>query len=426
MLDRTVTFILAGGVGSRLHPLTMERAKPSVPFGGKYRIIDFALSNCLHSGLRRVLVLPQYKSHSLFKHLRDGWSIYNPSLGDYITPVPPQMRTDESWYIGTADAIYQNLYLLERSGAEYVLVLAGDHIYRMDYAAMIANHVERRADVTIACMPVPLRDATEFGVLEVDAQHLVQGFVEKPAFPRPLPGQSDLALASMGIYVFNRKLLTKVLRADHDQADSQHDFGKNILPSLVGRERVQAYLFGGQEGRVTADRYWRDVGTIDSYYQANLDLLKPKPPIDLYQSNWSIRTAESQSPPARTRQGSQGNEPEIINSMLCAGTVVCGGAVWSSILSRSVTIDEDAVVEEALLFDGVQVGAGARLKRCIIDKEVVIPPGTEIGWNRVQDEQRFTVSPSGVVVVPKGYLFEPTIAPPHPLINGHRKSLATT
>ena len=424
MLDCTVTFILAGGVGSRLHPLTTERAKPAVPFGGKYRIIDFTLSNCLHSGLRRILVLPQYKSHSLFKHLRDGWSIYNPSLGEYITPVPPQMRTDESWYVGTADAIYQNLYLLERSGAEYVLVLAGDHIYRMDYAAMIASHVERQAAVTIACMPVALREASEFGVLEVDDNQLVQGFSEKPAHPKPLPGQPDQALASMGIYVFNRQLLTKVLRADHDRADSSHDFGKNILPGLVGKERVLAYSFGGREGRVTADRYWRDVGTIDSYYQANLDLLKPNPPIDLYQSNWPIRTAESQSPPARTRQGSQGNEPEIINSMLCAGSVVCGGAVWSSILSRLVTVDEDAVVEESLLFDGVKVGAGARLKRCIIDKDVVVPPGTDIGWNRAADEQRFTVSPQGVVVIPKGYVFAD---PPSPVLkssmNGHRKVL---
>lgn len=291
MLDRTLTFVLAGGVGTRLHPLTADRAKPAVPFGGQYRIIDFALTNCLHSGLRRVLVLPQYKSHSLMKHLRDGWSIFNPSLGEYVTPVPPQMRTDESWYSGTANAIYQNLYLLERSGADNVVILSGDHIYRMDYAAMLRFHAESLATVTVACMEVPVGEASSFGVMGVDVDGRVTTFEEKPDVPKTLPEDPERALVSMGIYVFSRELLVRSLREDHINPNSAHDFGKDILPTLIRSEAVYAYPFGGASGRVSVDRYWRDVGTIDSYYHANMDLLEPIPPIDLYQKSWQIRNA---------------------------------------------------------------------------------------------------------------------------------------
>ena len=267
MQDKTISIILAGGIGSRLHPLTADRAKPAVPFGGRYRIIDFTLSNCLHSGLRRILVLTQYKSQSLQKHLRDGWSIYNAELHEYITPVPPQMRTGDSWYRGTADAIYQNLYLLERSGAEYALILSGDHIYRMDYAAMLQHHHDSGADVTIACLTVGLEQARSFGVMTVDAQDRIVSFAEKPEHPRGMPGDPDHALASMGVYVFSLRLLAELLHDDHGD-NSTHDFGADILPSIVGRRRVHAYRFGGASGRVTADRYWRDVGTIDAYYDA--------------------------------------------------------------------------------------------------------------------------------------------------------------
>ena len=406
MLDRTVTFILAGGVGSRLHPLTADRAKPAVPFGGQYRIIDFALTNCLHSGLRRVLVLPQYKSHSLMKHLRDGWSVFNPSLGEYITPVPPQMRTNESWYSGTANAIYQNLYLLERSGADNVVILSGDHIYRMDYAAMLRFHAESLAAVTVACMDVAIEEASNFGVMGVDQESRVIAFDEKPALPRSLPDKPDRAMVSMGICVFSCELLVQALREDHADPNSAHDFGKNILPALIQTQDVYAYRFGGVAGRVSADGYWRDVGTIDSYYQANMDLLEPVPPIDLYQSTWQIRSANSQSPPARTVRGRFGNEPELINSLVSAGSIISGGSVWNSILSRDVRVDDDAVVQESILFDGVSVGPGSCLRRCIVDKGVQIPAGERIGFDLATDSARFTVTDSGIVVIPKGYRFK--------------------
>src|SRR5438093_5159863 len=265
MQDKTISIILAGGIGSRLHPLTADRAKPAVPFGGKYRIIDFTLSNCLHSGMRRVLVLTQYKSHSLQKHLRDGWSIFNPELREYITPVPPQMRTGESWYAGTADAIYQNLYLLERSGAEHVLIVSGDHIYRMDYAGMMEQHRERSADCTVACMDVLLEEARSFGVMATDGGSRIADFQEKPLDPRPMPDIPTRALASMGIYVFSLPLLCELLNRDHDDSRSSHDFGKDILPKLIHTHDVFSYRFGGDRGRVSQDRYWRDVGTIDAY-----------------------------------------------------------------------------------------------------------------------------------------------------------------
>jgi glucose-1-phosphate adenylyltransferase len=404
MQDKTISIILAGGIGARLHPLTAERAKPAVPYGGRYRIIDFTLSNCLHSGLRRILVLTQYKSHSLQKHLRDGWSIYNSELGEYITPVPPQMRTGESWYSGTADAIYQNLYLLERSGAEYALILSGDHIYRMDYAAMLQHHYDSGADLTVACLTVGLQEAKSFGVLTVDEEDRIVSFHEKPERPRNIPGDSEHALASMGVYVFSMNLLVQLLQEDHD-SDSTHDFGKDIIPSMMGTHRVIAYRFGGTSGRVTADRYWRDVGTLDAYYEANMDLLHPLPAIDLYQGDWPIRTYEGQHPPARSVPGRSGREAEIVNCMLASGTLVIGGTLRHAILFPNVRVEEGAVVENSLLFHGVTVGEGAQVRRCIVDKHVVIPPGERIGFDRARDAERFTVSDCGVVVIPKGYRF---------------------
>jgi glucose-1-phosphate adenylyltransferase len=404
MLEKTISIILAGGIGSRLHPLTADRAKPAVPFGGRYRIIDFTLSNCLHSGLRRILVLTQYKSHSLQKHLRDGWSVYNPELEEYITPVPPQMRTGESWYSGTADAIYQNLFLLERSGAEYALILSGDHIYRMDYAAMLQRHHDSGAELTVACLTVSLDEARSFGVMTVDAEDRIVSFNEKPDNPRSIPGDPGHALASMGVYVFSMKLLSKLLNEDHDR-DSAHDFGKNIIPSMVGVHRLMAYRFGGTSGRVTADRYWRDVGTIDAYYEANMDLLEPMPAIDLYQEDWTIRTYEGQHPPARSVHGLSGREAEIVNCMLASGTLVVGGTLRHSILFPNVRVEEGAKVEHSLLFPGVTVGEGAQLQRCIVDKHVVIPAGERIGFDRARDAERFTVSDRGIVVIAKGYKF---------------------
>jgi len=404
MLGQTIGIILAGGVGARLHPLTAERAKPAVPFGGRYRIIDFTLSNCLHSGLRRILVLTQYKSQSLQKHLRDAWSIYNPELGEYITPVPPQMRTGESWYSGTADAIYQNLYMLERSGAEYALILSGDHIYRMDYAAMLQHHYDCGAALTVACLTVDVEQARSFGVMTVDKEDRIVSFNEKPENPRTIPGDSGHALASMGVYVFSMNLLAQILHEDHG-SDSTHDFGRDILPSIVGRHRVTAYRFGGASGRVTPDHYWRDVGTIDAYYEANMDLLKPMPSMDLYQGDWPIRTYEGQHPPARSVPGKSGREAEIVNCMLASGTLIVGGTLRHAILFPNVRVEEAAVVDNSLLFEGVTVGEGAQLQRCIIEKHVVIPAGERIGFEPARDAERFTVSDCGIVVIPKGYRF---------------------
>jgi glucose-1-phosphate adenylyltransferase len=321
-------------------------------------------------------------------------------------PVPPQMRTGESWYAGTADAIYQNLYLLERSGAELVLILSGDHIYRMDYAAMLKFHRDKGADITIASMEVRREKAQAFGILSVDENENIVDFQEKPLNPTPTPNKPEFSLASMGVYVFSPGLLSDLLKMDHQNPASGHDFGKDILPSLARSHKMSAYRFGGTAGRVTQDRYWRDVGTIDAYYDANMDLLKPEPSIDLYQKDWPIRTYEGQYPPARTVVGKSGKEAIIINCMLASGTVITGSSVTHSILFPNTRVEEGAVVEASLLFEGVTVGAEASLKKCIIDKYVQIPAGETIGLDPVKDAERFTVSECGVAVVPQGYRFD--------------------
>lgn len=405
MFEDTLTVVLAGGHGSRLQPLTSDRAKPAVPFGGKYRIIDFTLVNCLHSGLRRILVLTQYKSHSLQKHLRDGWSLFNPELGEYITAVPPQMRTGEGWYGGTADAVYQNLYMLKRSGAERVLILSGDHIYRMDYAAMLRFHESQTAELTVACMEVPQEQARQFGVMSVDESGRVVHFEEKPDKPSPIVGDPGYSLASMGIYIFSIDVLLRELQADHQRQDSAHDFGNDIIPRLIGQADVFAYRFGGESGRVSPDRYWRDVGTLDSFYEANMDLLNPVPSLNLYQPDWPIRTYQAQYPPARTVPGRHGNEGMFLNSIISGGVIIIGGGVEHSVLFPNVTIGEEAMIHNSILFNNVEVGEGARLEKCIVDKDVKIPPGELIGVDRGLDASRFTISDKGVVVVPKGYRF---------------------
>ncbi|WP_455206205.1 glucose-1-phosphate adenylyltransferase [Kaarinaea lacus] len=407
MLTKTLTVVLAGGVGSRLQPLTNQRAKPAVPFGGKYRIIDFTLTNCLHSGLRRILVLTQYKSHSLQKHLRDGWSIFNPELGEYITTIPPQMRTGNNWYSGTADAIYQNLYLIERSEADWVVVLSGDHIYRMDYAPMIEFHRQSGASATIACMEVSLKDAHQFGIMSLDHNGKVIGFEEKPQHPKPIDNNPDLALASMGIYVFSTGDLLEAVTHDHDDTSSDHDFGKNILPKMMETQRVYGYRFGGESGRVSPDKYWRDVGTLDAFYDANMDLLEAIPPLNLYQNDWPIRTYSGQHPPARTAQGTYGSEGIFINSIVSSGSVISGGSVQESILFNNVRVNNEAIVERSILFEGVEIGNGARIKNCIIDKNVKVPDGEEIGYDLEKDRQRFVVSANNIVVIPKAFQFQP-------------------
>ncbi|MEJ2619735.1 MAG: sugar phosphate nucleotidyltransferase [Candidatus Thiodiazotropha sp.] len=373
MLDKTLTVILAGGNGSRLKPLTLERAKPAVPFGGQYRIIDFTLANCLHSGLRRVLVLTQYKSHSLQKHLRDGWSLFNPELSEYITAVPPQMR--------------------------------GDHIYRMDYAPLLAFHEEHSSGVTLASMEVPVSEASQFGVMGADEQGRVTSFEEKSENPQPCTPGDENALVSMGIYVFSLDQLITILEEDHQRAGSGHDFDFDILPKLVVEDAVYTYRFGGKAGRVSRDRYWRDVGTLDSYYESNMQLLDPQPALDLYQPEWPIRTHHLQYPPARTVPGVSGSEGIFINSIVANGVLIVGGSVQRSILFPNVRIGDEAVIHNSILFEGVEVGDGAELDNCIIDKGVVIPPRERIGFDKVADAERFSVSDKGIVVVPKGYQF---------------------
>tara|TARA_R110001583_G_scaffold9945_4_gene46304 strand:- start:11593 stop:12810 length:1218 start_codon:yes stop_codon:yes gene_type:complete len=405
-MQDTLTVVLAGGVGSRLSPLTDNRAKPAVPFGGKYRIIDFTLTNCLHSGLRRILVLTQYKSHSLQKHLRDGWSVFNPELGEYITAVPPQMRKGNKWYSGTADAINQNLWLLSRSEAKYVVVLSGDHIYRMDYAPMLQSHKDNGADLTVGCMEVPIKEACEFGVMAIDENNKIIAFEEKPENPPPLPSDSEKSLASMGIYIFTTDALIDALEKDAGNPDSSHDFGKDIIPALIKKEKIYSHKFGEQSGRVTKDAYWRDVGTIDSFYQANMNLLEPVPPMDLYQSNWAIRTYERQLPPARTTSSATGNEGVFINSLVSSGVIISGGSVQNSVLSSNVKINDNAMIKGSILFDYVEVGENCQLKNCIIDKHVKVPAGTQIGYNKEEDAKLFKISEGGIVVIPESYQFE--------------------
>ncbi|EKA7348084.1 glucose-1-phosphate adenylyltransferase [Vibrio vulnificus] len=400
-----LTVILAGGMGSRLSPLTDDRAKPAVPFGGKYRIIDFTLTNCLHSGLRKILVLTQYKSHSLQKHLRDGWSIFNPELGEYITSVPPQMRKGGKWYEGTADAIYHNLWLLERSEAKYVMVLSGDHIYRMDYAPMLEEHIANNAALTVACMDVNCKEAKAFGVMGIEENNRVHSFVEKPENPPHLPNNPERSLVSMGIYIFSMDILQSALTEDAQNENSSHDFGKDIIPKLIETGTVYAYKFCGSKGRVDKDCYWRDVGTIDSFYQANMDLLEPIPPMNLYQKDWGIRTYEPQYPPARTVSSGSGNEGIFINSMISNGVISSGGSVQHSIVSSNVRINDSATIVDSIIFDDVEIGEGCQLVNCIIDKHVKIPPYTQIGLNRLEDAQRFKISDNGIVVVPESYQF---------------------
>lgn len=337
--------------------------------------------------------------------MRDGWSIFNPELGEFITVVPPQMRKGGKWYEGTADAIYHNMWLLSRSDAKHVVVLSGDHIYRMDYAAMLEEHKKSGAALTIACMDVPRHEASAFGVMSVSEELKITSFFEKPGDPPPMPNNPNRSLVSMGIYIFDMETLKSALHDDSELEHSSHDFGKDIIPKLIETGSVYAYEFCGDHGRVAKDCYWRDVGTIDSFYDANMDLLEPVPPMNLYQKNWAIRTYEAQYPPARTVSSATGNEGIFINSIIANGVVNSGGSVQHSIVSSNVRIDDGATVVDSILFDDVQVGAGCELTNCIIDKHVKVPPNTKIGLNRAEDAQRFHISEKGIVVVPESYQF---------------------
>lgn len=397
--DDVLVMILAGGQGARLAPLTKDRAKPATPFAGSHRIIDFALSNCLNSGLTRIVLLTQYRSISLHRHIQAGWSgFFVPALGQFIDLVPPQQRTHAMWYLGTADAIYQNIYLLERERPRHVLILGGDHVYKMDYADMLRRHLETGAALTVGCIETPRKEATRFGVMRVDADMRIEAFREKPADPDPVPGKPDRALASMGIYIFDTEALVRALIADA-RAETARDFGRNIIPGLVAANApVYAHPFHepGEPGR----DYWRDIGTLDSFYEANMDLVQGDPPFDMYGEDWPIRTYYQPLPPARVVNAG-GHAAEVENALLSPGVQIRGGVVRNSVLSPNVVVEPGAVVEDSLLFNDVRVERGARVSRAIVDKLVRVPPGDAIGSPFPDGARRFSVTESGIVVLAK-------------------------
>lgn len=402
MSDQVMTVVLAGGKGSRLDPLTRDRAKPAVPFGGAYRIIDFTLSNALNSGLRQILVLTQYKAMSLDRHISMGWSRYFcRELGEFIDVVPPQQRIDESWYQGTADAVYQNIYAIEKELPRYVLILAGDHIYKMNYRKLADFHIETGADATIGVLREKRSEAAgQFGVMEVDTNRRVIGFQEKPADPKPIPGDEEHCLASMGIYMFTARFLFEELCRDATRRGSRHDFGGDVIPAILDTSRVFAYLFR-DENRKT-DAYWRDVGTLDAYYEANMDLVSVDPELNMYDEEWPIRTYQPNFPPPKFVFADAHRCGKALDSIICAGSIVSGGDVWRSVLGHQTRINSFAHVEQSILFGRVNVGRHAKIRRAIIDKGVSIPPGVEIGYDPDQDRARgFAITENGLTIIAK-------------------------
>src|SRR5512137_44476 len=393
----TIALILAGGRGSRLMQMTDSRAKPAVPFGGKFRIIDFPLSNCVNSGIRKIGILTQYKSDSLIRHIQQGWGFLRGEFGEYVDLMPAQQRHDEdSWYKGTADAIFQNIDILRSRHPEHILVLAGDHIYKMDYGAMLADHVEKKADLTIGCLEVSLQEATAFGVMDVDSNRRVRAFVEKPANPPVMPGRTDTALASMGIYIFNAPFLFEQLLKDADTKGSTNDFGKDIIPAVIDKYIVNAYPFLDlQSGEQS---YWRDVGTIDAYWAANMELIGVNPGLNLYDNTWPIWTNQEQTPPAKFVFDDDERRGLAVDSMVSGGCVISGATVRHSLLFSNVRVNSFSSVQDSIVLPQVNIARHCRITKAIIEKGCEIPEGTIIGENRAEDEKRFHVSAGGVVV----------------------------
>ncbi len=403
MMKRVLTFIMAGGKGERLLPLTKDRTKPAVPFGGIYRIIDFTLSNCINSGMRKIYILTQYKSASLQKHIRLGWNFLPSELNQFIELLPAQQRVGDSWYLGTADAIYQNLYTLEMDKPDEVLILAGDHIYKMNYYSMIDVHREQNADLTVGVVEIDKSKSKHLGVIEADADGKVIGFHEKPTNPRTIPRKPDKIYGSMGIYVFNQSVLMQELLEDAKNHKSSHDFGKDIIPQMLKKGlKVIAYDFRKKNNE---EEYWRDIGTIDAYYEANMELIQVNPTFNLYDQEWPLRTFQEQYPPVKTVHSGDVEEGRVglmLDSIVSEGCVVSGGRVQRSILSPNVRINSFSEVYDSILMESVNVGRHAKIKRAIIDKDVNIPQGTIIGFNLEEDKKRFFVSEAGIVVVAKG------------------------
>ena len=393
--------LLAGGQGERLYPLTKDRAKPAVPFGGIYRIIDFTLSNCVNSGLRKICVLTQYKSYSLDRHLRIGWNIFNNELGEFIENIPPQKRISDMWYQGTADAVYQNIYVLERERPEKVLILAGDHIYKMDYRELIEFHDEKKADITVPCIEVPIKDASRFGVIGIDNNQMIVAFDEKPANPKPTPSNPEMVLVSMGIYLFNTEVLVKSVIVDAKK-DTVHDFGRSIIPSLINKDRVFAFMFNDKNNKTI--KYWRDIGTLDAYWEANMDLVQIDPIFNLYDKGWPIRTYHEQLPPAKTVFSESfpgGRCGRVLNSLVSNGCIISGAHVERSVLSPDVRIDNYSEICDSILMEGVNIGKNVKIRKAIIDKSVSIPDGKSIGYNLEEDAKQLAVTEKGIVIAHK-------------------------
>ncbi len=397
LTKETLALILAGGRGSRLGPLTMWRAKPAVPFGGKFRIVDFPLSNCINSGIRRIGVITQYKAHSLIRHIQQGWSFLRGEFGEYVELLPAQQRVETSWYQGTADAVFQNIDIIRSDNPTYVLILAGDHIYKMDYGPMLAYHVEKQADLTVGCIEVPLAQATAFGVMGVDEEGRIQAFTEKPESPQPMPGKPGWALASMGIYVFNLNFLVEQLIKDADTPGSSHDFGHNVIPSVIKDYRTFAYPFRDVQG---GDQpYWRDVGTVDAYWAANLELIGVRPELNLYDVDWPIWTYQMQAPPAKFVFDDEDRRGVAIDSMVSGGCIISGATVRHSLLFTNVVVNSYSQIERSVILPEVTIEQGCRIRNAIIDRGCVVPNGTVIGENPEEDARRFHVSPGGVTLV---------------------------
>ena len=401
IVRNTFGIVLAGGRGSRLMQLTDWRSKPAVPFGGKFRIVDFTLSNCVNSGIRRIGVATQYKAQSLIQHLQRGWSFLDGRFHEFVDILPAQQQISEHWYRGTADAVFQNLDLIRRNRPKHVLVLSGDHVYKMNYARMLAEHVERQADFSVACIDVPRQEASEFGVMHVDEQQRVVAFVEKPKDPPAMPGRPDRALASMGVYVFNADFLYEQLIRDHDDPQSSHDFGKDIIPHCVDRYRVFAHNFvnscvGMDE---TGIPYWRDAGTIDAYWEANMELTKVTPELNLYDNDWPIWTHQEQLPPAKFVFDDDGRRGMAIDSLVSGGDIISGGVVRRSLLFSRVHVLERAVIEDSVILPDVHIGRNSKLRRVVMDKHCRVPEGTAIGYDIEADRKRYHVSENGITLV---------------------------
>lgn len=399
-------FVLAGGKGERLFPLTRDRAKPAVPFGGKFRIIDFTLSNAVNSGFRKIAVVTQYKSASLRRHLALGWDFLSSRFNEYVVDLPPQQIVGERWYLGTADAIFQNLYFLEQEKPRYVVVLSGDHVYKMDYRDLLNFHAQKEADVTISTLVVSKEEASAFGVIGIDNESKVISFKEKPKVPPTIPNDESKCLVSMGVYVFNADVLKHLLMHDYELATSSHDFGKDIIPySISSGLKVFAYPFLNEQGGTA---YWRDVGAIDAYYEANIDILSPHPKFDIYNRNWPFYTHSRQFPPVKLTEGTyKGVERKsnVENSIIGDGSIVSGATIVNSIIFYNVKVKPGAEITDSIIFPDVKIGQGVRIRKAIIDKEVEVPEGVEIGFDIEADKKRFYVSPKGIVVVPKCFRF---------------------